>query len=234
MDDLLSPGQDIDWDRFLEEHADGEASLNSWLQMVHAEDLGKAGDVTTMATVPAGVQAVARFLVKKDGILAGVRAAQWIVREFSALFISGASCAVHFEMSDGQIVRRGQHIGTLTGDAHLILQIERTALNVMQRMSGIATQTNRMVTIASKAAAGSGVPPPTILDTRKTVPGMRILDKMAVRIGGGGNHRFGLYDMVLIKGKEFHSHSLSLSSFSVSTNSFSFCFFLYLLFFKKR
>lgn len=149
------------------------------------EDLGD-GDVTTLSTVPADLVLRGRFVAKADGILAGVEVAR---RVFFLL-----DQAVRFEAfaSDGASLSPGEVFGTVTGSARTLLSAERVALNLLQRMSGIATMTRKFV----EAVAGTKA---VILDTRKTAPGLRLLDKWAVRLGGGQNHRFGLYDMVMIK-----------------------------------
>jgi nicotinate-nucleotide pyrophosphorylase (carboxylating) len=150
-----------------------------------AEDLGD-GDVTTLNTVPAGARLTGDFLVKAPGVLAGLQVAQ---RVFVLL-----DPAVEFRAlaADGDRVDRGAIVAVVTGPGRAILSGERVALNLLQRMSGIASATRRYV----DAVAGTRA---VILDTRKTVPGLRLLDKWAVRLGGGSNHRFGLFDMALIK-----------------------------------
>lgn len=154
--------------------------------ILHAlnEDLGD-GDVTTETIIPEGTQFAGNFIAKADGIIAGLDVARWTFELVNA--------AVRFEsrLQDGDKVKRGQIIATVQGPASALLQAERVALNFLQRMSGIATATHQLV-----AATGGKC---VVLDTRKTVPGLRILDKMAVLAGGGQNHRFGLFDMVLIK-----------------------------------
>ncbi len=161
------------------------AEIDALIARALAEDLGERGDVTTLATVPAGQRAEATFLAKEDGVLAGLAAAE---RVFAAL---SPQLALSWTKADGEAVTAGSRFGTVEGPARALLVGERTALNLMQRMSGIATATRRMV-----EAAGPGT---RVLDTRKTAPGLRALDKWAVRLGGGTNHRAGLYDMVLIK-----------------------------------
>ena len=149
------------------------------------EDIG-AGDVTTNSIVPPKATAVARIIAKQDGVLSGLVVAQAVF-----LCLSGE---MRFDstLSDGAQVVRGQTVLELNGPASAILVGERTALNFLGRMSGIATLTREFVdTIAGTRAA--------ILDTRKTAPGLRAFDKLAVQHGGGINHRLGLYDMVLIK-----------------------------------
>ena len=160
------------------------SSIDDLIQRALAEDVGE-GDVTTLATIPAERQAAATFLAKEDGILAGLAVAE---RVFAML---DADLRVQWDAADGDAVTTGTKFGTVDGAARSILVGERLALNLMQRMSGIATATRRMV----DAAAGGA----TILDTRKTAPGLRVFDKWAVRLGGGTNHRTGLHDMFLVK-----------------------------------
>lgn len=148
-----------------------------------AEDLS-TGDITTEATLDPHVKATAVFLAKADGVLAGLEVAQEVFRHLDS------NLEIDWSASDGDAIASGTRFGTVRGLAHPILAGERLALNLMQRMSGIATATNRMVKKADQS---------TILDTRKTVPGLRLLDKWAVVLGGGSNHRIGLYDMILIK-----------------------------------
>ncbi len=150
-----------------------------------AEDIG-SGDVTTLGTIAADARLRGEFLAKADGVVAGLE----VVQQVFALLDAGVNIVWH--LRDGDTVTRGQVIGTIRGPGRAILSGERVALNLMQRMSGIATLTRQYVT----AVAGTRA---VILDTRKTVPGLRILDKWAVRLGGGQNHRFGLFDMALIK-----------------------------------
>lgn len=149
------------------------------------EDIG-TGDVTSLATIPVSSTAEATFLAKADGVLAGLLVAE---RVFAAV---DAALEVRWSKQDGEPVPTGTRFGTVAGRAQSLLQAERLALNLMQRMSGIATATRRMVD-------ATGPHPARILDTRKTAPGLRLLDKWAVRLGGGENHRIGLYDMILIK-----------------------------------
>ncbi len=149
------------------------------------EDIG-TGDVTTLATVPPGTTARAELVAKDDFVLAGIDVAR---RVFHLL-----DPQVAFEQltEDGHQVRRGEVLAWLRGEAASLLQGERVALNLLQRMSGIATMAARFVREVEGTAA-------TIVDTRKTIPGLRVLDKYAVRVGGAGNHRTALYDGVLIK-----------------------------------
>ncbi|MGE4580086.1 MAG: carboxylating nicotinate-nucleotide diphosphorylase [Desulfuromonadales bacterium] len=149
------------------------------------EDIG-LGDVTTLATVEAQTQSRAELVAKEDFILSGIDVCG---RVFSLL---DAGIAFEKLKEDGQAVRRGEVLAWLRGSAAVLLQGERVALNLLQRMSGIATQTSLFV----KAVAGTKA---TIVDTRKTTPGLRVLEKYSVRMGGGRNHRTSLYDGVLIK-----------------------------------
>ena len=159
------------------------ATIDALIARALAEDVGP-GDVTTLATVPADQQAEAFFLAKEDGVLAGLAVAE---RVFAAL---DERVSIAWNAADGDAVEAGTRLGTISGPARAVLTGERSALNLMQRMSGIATATRRMVDAAGDAA---------ILDTRKTAPGLRAFDKWAVRLGGGQNHRAGLYDMILVK-----------------------------------
>jgi nicotinate-nucleotide pyrophosphorylase (carboxylating) len=160
-------------------------ALDDIIRRALAEDLGD-GDVTTLNTIPPDAEYTGDFLVKAPGVIAGLQVA---ARVFATL-----DHAVQFQAfaPDGDRVNRGDIVAVVTGPGRAILSGERVALNLLQRISGIATATRRYV----DAVAGTRA---VILDTRKTVPGLRILDKWAVRLGGGRNHRIGLYDMALIK-----------------------------------
>jgi nicotinate-nucleotide pyrophosphorylase (carboxylating) len=155
------------------------------IQRALAEDLG-SGDHSTLATIPADARGAARLIVKDTGILAGVEMAQAIVAQFDP------TLTLKVYIQDGAHVKEGDIAFTLLGSQRSILVVERLVLNFMQRMSGIATQTRTYV----DAVAGTKC---RVLDTRKTTPGLRGIEKWAVRIGGGMNHRMGLYDMVMIK-----------------------------------
>ena len=159
--------------------------LDDHIRLSLREDAG-TGDVTSRATIDSSTKASATFLSKDDGTIAGCQLASMV---FSIIDDSLDST---WSVSDGDQVATGQTIGTVSGNARSILLAERLVLNYMQRMSGIATATRAMV----DAVAGTNA---QILDTRKTAPGLRKLDKWAVVIGGGTNHRFGLYDLILIK-----------------------------------
>ena len=150
-----------------------------------AEDVGD-GDHTSLSTIPEGTQGKAKLLIKEDGILAGVELALQIFAQVNP------SLKVAVFINDGAQVKVGDIALTVSGSTHSILIAERLVLNCMQRMSGIATKTNKIVQLLSNTKT-------KLLDTRKTTPGLRYLEKWAVRIGGGVNHRIGLYDMILIK-----------------------------------
>lgn len=153
-------------------------------QALH-EDIG-LGDVTTLATIEPGTQARAELVAKEDFVLAGVEVAAEVFRQLDP------EIAFEALKRDGETLQRGEVLAWIKGDAALLLQGERVALNLLQRMSGIASLTSRFV----DAVAGTGA---TIVDTRKTTPGLRVLEKYAVRMGRGRNHRTSLYDGVLIK-----------------------------------
>ncbi len=159
--------------------------IHALVQSALEEDVG-TGDVTSAATVPEARMSRARLFAKASGVLSGVDVAEETFRTIdpSIKFISSAG--------EGCRVTKGDLVLTVEGRARALLAAERTALNFLAHLSGVATLTARFV----EAVAGSGV---RILDTRKTTPGMRLLEKRAVRSGGGMNHRVGLYDMVLMK-----------------------------------
>ena len=162
---------------------DVETDLPALIARALAEDVG-AGDVTTEATVGPDVRATGRFLVKEAGVVAGLAVAE---RVFAAV---DPALVLAWTAADGDAVEAGTVVGTVRGAARSILVGERLALNVVQRMSGIAT--------AARAFADAARPA-VVLDTRKTAPGLRLLDKLAVRLGGAANHRVGLFDRVLVK-----------------------------------
>ncbi|MBS1529234.1 MAG: carboxylating nicotinate-nucleotide diphosphorylase [Bacteroidetes bacterium] len=150
-----------------------------------AEDVGD-GDHTSLATIPGNTTGKAKLLVKDNGILAGVELALQIFKEVDS------NLAVDVFLRDGATVQPGDIAFEVQGDVKSILTAERLVLNCMQRMSGIATRTHQMVELLKGTKA-------KVLDTRKTTPGFRYFEKWAVKIGGGVNYRFGLYDMILIK-----------------------------------
>eukprot|EP00270_Netrium_digitus_P017911 TRINITY_DN6710_c0_g1_i1.p1 TRINITY_DN6710_c0_g1~~TRINITY_DN6710_c0_g1_i1.p1 ORF type:complete len:409 (+),score=129.41 TRINITY_DN6710_c0_g1_i1:112-1338(+) len=158
--------------------------LQMIIRLALDEDAGDAGDVTCLATIPEQSLTTGTFLAKEEGVLAGTVMAEMVLQEVDP------ALTVDWTLEDGDWVRRGQEFGVVKGPARSILLAERVVLNFMQRMSGIATATKAMADAAS---------PARILETRKTAPGLRLVDKWAVLIGGGENHRMGLYDMVMIK-----------------------------------
>ena len=143
-------------------------------------------DVSTASVCPTARPATVELIAKADGIIAGLDV---FARTFELL---DSQSSVLLDVADGDEVHAGDHVGQVRGDARVLLSGERVALNYLQRMSGIATYTHSM------AAALEGTKT-VLVDTRKTTPGMRVLDKMAVKIGGGENHRMGLFDMILLK-----------------------------------
>lgn len=159
--------------------------INDIIKTAFIEDLGD-GDHTTLATVPEEGTGVAKLLVKDNGILAGVELAAKIFHYHDP------NLELEFFKKDGDRVKKGDIAFTVKGSSRSILMTERIVLNFMQRMSGIATQTNKIVSRIEGMHT-------QLLDTRKTTPGIRLIEKWAVKIGGGNNHRFGLYDMVMIK-----------------------------------
>jgi nicotinate-nucleotide pyrophosphorylase (carboxylating) len=159
--------------------------LDHFIKNAIAEDLGD-GDHTSRSTIPADAQGKAQLIVKEDGVLAGVALALEIFRHVDE------QLETEVLIEDGVAVKFGDIALVVKGNVHAILLAERLVLNCMQRMSGIATKTNRIVQLLKPYKT-------QVLDTRKTTPGLRYLEKWAVRIGGGVNHRIGLYDMILIK-----------------------------------
>lgn len=159
--------------------------IDDLIDLAIREDVGD-GDHTSLACIPETTLGKAKLLVKDEGIIAGVAIAKRVFNRFDP--------ALKFEelIKDGSAVHKGDIAFYVEGKSLSILQCERLVLNIMQRMSGVATQTNVYV----KKLEGLKT---KVLDTRKTTPGMRMLDKMAVKLGGGENHRIGLYDMILIK-----------------------------------
>ncbi len=149
------------------------------------EDL-REGDHTTLSIIPPQAQGTAHLLIKDTGIMAGIEVARRVYEIFDP------ELEMKVFINDGEKIKPGDIAYEVVGSARSILQTERLVLNIMQRMSGIATQTSRYV----QAVEGTKA---VVLDTRKTSPCLRLLEKMAVRIGGAQNHRFGLYDMIMIK-----------------------------------
>lgn len=161
------------------------SELSEFVALALKEDVGE-GDHTSLATISADQRGVAKLLVKEDGVIAGVAVAIEIAQAIDV------QCTIETYIEDGASVSVGDIVFTIEGAIHSILKAERLILNVMQRMSGIATRTRLYVAELEGTAC-------QVLDTRKTTPLLRFLEKEAVRIGGGANHRFGLYDMILIK-----------------------------------
>ena len=155
------------------------------------EDLDGGTDVTTVATIPVGQESVSHLVARADGVVAGLPVVALVVEAVDARLGTGA-VRVDLHVYDGDRVVRGDHLGTLRGSTRTTLVAERTALNVVSRSSGVATHTRRW----ADALRGSGA---MVLDTRKTTPGMRALEKYAVRCGGGTNKRLGLYDVAMVK-----------------------------------
>ena len=155
------------------------------VDLAFAEDIGD-GDHTTLCSIPETAFGKARLLIKEEGILAGVEVARTIFHRFDEGLV------VEVLINDGTYVKPGDVAFIVSGKVQSLLQTERLVLNIMQRMSGIATTTGKYV----KLLEGTKT---KVLDTRKTTPGMRMLEKQAVKIGGGENHRIGLFDMILLK-----------------------------------
>ena len=160
-------------------------TINQFITSALQEDIGE-GDHTSLATISENAMGKAKLLIKDEGTIAGVELALLI---FDAV---DQNLKVEVLIQDGEAVKYGDVALTVTGNARAILAAERLVLNTMQRMSGIATTTSRIVQQLSTTKT-------KVLDTRKTTPNLRFLEKWAVKIGGGVNHRFGLYDMILIK-----------------------------------
>mgnify|MGYP003444993347 CR=1 FL=1 len=159
--------------------------IDAVIDIAFKEDIGD-GDHTTLSCIPHDLEGRARLLVKQDGILCGVELAKKIFAKFDP------TLKMTQYLHDGDAIKKGDVAFVVEGKTISILQTERLVLNFMQRLSGIATQTHEYV----KLLEGTGT---KILDTRKTTPGLRLLEKYAVKVGGGENHRIGLYDMILIK-----------------------------------
>ncbi len=162
-----------------------ENLIDDLIKLAFAEDIGD-GDHTTLCCIPEDAMGKSKLLIKEEGILAGVEMAQRIFKDFDP------DLKMEIFISDGTPVKPGDVAFTVEGKVRSLLQTERLMLNVMQRMSGIATVTNKYV----KRLEGLHT---KVLDTRKTTPGLRMIEKAAVKIGGGENHRIGLFDMILLK-----------------------------------
>jgi nicotinate-nucleotide pyrophosphorylase (carboxylating) len=164
-------------------HIPNQKQILEWIERSLKEDLGE-GDITTDNIVPSDLEWQAEIIAKESLIICGIE----IFKE-SFLALDANTISTSY-FSDGDLVESGQIILNVKGRARVLLKGERTALNILQRLSGIATSTNEFVKLADKIK---------ILDTRKTTPGLRIFEKYAVACGGGENHRFGLFDAVMIK-----------------------------------
>lgn len=160
-------------------------NLDEMIKLWFAEDIGD-GDHTTLSSIPADAMGKQQLIIKEDGILAGVEVAKRIFNIFDP------NLKMTQFLKDGDAVKKGDIAFVVEGSVRSLLQTERLMLNIMQRMSGIATRTAGYV----KLLKGTNT---RVLDTRKTTPGLRMLEKEAVKIGGGCNHRFGLFDMILLK-----------------------------------
>ncbi|MDD3788715.1 MAG: carboxylating nicotinate-nucleotide diphosphorylase [Petrimonas sp.] len=163
----------------------GNELIDKLIDLAFAEDIGD-GDHTTLCSIPSSEMGKAKLLIKEEGILAGVKVAEEVFRRFDT------ELKIDVFIPDGTHVKPGDIAFVVEGKVQSLLQTERLVLNIMQRMSGIATTTNKYV----KLLEGTKT---RVLDTRKTTPGMRMLEKQAVKIGGGVNHRIGLFDMILLK-----------------------------------
>ena len=164
---------------------DEKSLIDSLIELAFAEDIGD-GDHTTLCCIPKTEVGSSKLIIKEDGIIAGVEVALAVFKKLDPDLI------VKVYIKDGEHVKQGDIAFIVEGKVQSMLQAERLVLNIMQRMSGIATVTNRYV----KQLEGTNT---KVLDTRKTTPGMRMLEKQAVKIGGGVNHRIGLFDMILLK-----------------------------------
>lgn len=162
-----------------------DQALHEFIKSALAEDIGE-GDHSSLGAVPTSKLSKARLLIKDDGIIAGLEMAEKIFREVNP------SLHVTFFKHDGEVIKKGEVAFVVEGAAQSILSAERLVLNCMQRMSGIATYTNRLCKLIEGTNA-------QLMDTRKTTPNFRLMEKWAVAIGGGKNHRYALYDMVMLK-----------------------------------
>lgn len=178
-----------------------EDYLTDIIKIALQEDI-KNGDITTKAIIKSGAKATGNFLVKETGVIAGLKVAEQVFK------IADPALKLKVLKKDGTRVKKDDIAAVVTGDAASILFAERTALNFVQRMSGVATKTSHFVDTIKHTRT-------KILDTRKTAPGLRLLDKEAVRMGGGINHRVGLFDMFLIK----DNHIAIAGSISKAVNS---------------
>jgi len=159
--------------------------IDRLIDLAIAEDLGD-GDHSSLSCIPYDAVGAVQLMMKQEGVIAGLQVAERIYKRIDS------NIKLDFLKSDGELLQPGDIAFRAYGRVHALLQAERIVLNVLQRMSGVATQTREYVNLCQGTKA-------KVLDTRKTTPGMRVLDKMAVAIGGGLNHRMGLFDMIMLK-----------------------------------
>ncbi len=168
-----------------------EKMIRNYIRLALQEDVGD-GDHTSLSCIPASAKGKAVLVAKEEGVIAGVGIARMVYEEVDPKTVFTPL------VQDGAEVKKGDRIFEVEGFSRSILTAERLSLNYIQRMSGIATHTRRLVNLIASVPTDNGRRT-TLLDTRKTTPNNRIFEKMAVKIGGGSNHRFGLFDMILIK-----------------------------------
>lgn len=168
-----------------------EKVIRNYIRLALQEDVGD-GDHTSLSCIPASAKGKAVLVAKEEGVIAGIGIARMVYEEVDPKTVFTPL------VQDGAEVKKGDRIFEVEGFSRSILTAERLSLNYIQRMSGIATQTRRLVNLIASVPTDNGRRT-TLLDTRKTTPNNRIFEKMAVKIGGGNNHRFGLFDMILIK-----------------------------------
>jgi nicotinate-nucleotide pyrophosphorylase (carboxylating) len=160
-------------------------NLEAFIRQAIDEDIG-SGDYSSLCSIPENATGKAKIIIKEEGVMAGVEVVEKILQQIDS------QLTLHVLTLDGQWVRNGDIAMVLAGKVHSILKSERLILNILQRMSGIATRTRHLCRLIAHTSV-------RLLDTRKTTPNMRMLEKMAVKIGGGYNHRMGLYDMIMLK-----------------------------------
>ena len=163
----------------------GSEEWSNYFDLWLKEDVG-SGDHSSLASIPLGTNGSSQLILKEDGVIAGLELAQALFAHVDEQVIFTP------KMKDGEFLKKGTILATAEGPVHSLLVVERLMLNLMQRLSGVATQTHDLVQLVGH----TGV---TLLDTRKTTPGLRLLEKWAVTMGGGANHRIGLFDMIMLK-----------------------------------
>jgi len=163
----------------------GSEEWSNYFDLWLKEDVG-SGDHSSLASIPRGTNGTSQLILKEDGVIAGLELAQALFAHVDEQVIFTP------KMKDGEFLKKGTILATAEGPVHSLLVVERLMLNLMQRLSGVATQTHDLVQLVGH----TGV---TLLDTRKTTPGLRLLEKWAVTMGGGANHRIGLFDMIMLK-----------------------------------